>query len=78
MYIYFLVFSSRRNEKKKKKKNEKKNGAGTDWATTQTVSRYNGVLYRDMAHGCVVGWVLYCNKKACWLGNCIARQRVVL
>ena len=49
IYIYFFVFSRGWKKLKKKKK-----GAVNDLATAKTVSRYNGVLYRDMALGCAI------------------------
>ena len=48
---------------KRKKKREKKHGAVNVLATAKTVSRYNGVLYRDMAFGCAVRLGgLYCER----------------
>ena len=51
MNMYFWVFPVA-EEKKKKKTCEKKNEKKVQklfWATAQTVSRYNGKLYIDIA-----------------------------
>ena len=46
VYMYFWVFPI---AEMKKKRCEKKKVQKLFWATAQTVSRYNGKLYRDMA-----------------------------
>ena len=80
MDMYFFWSSSSIKEKKKLcVKNEKKKGVQElIWATAQTVSRYNGTLYRDMALGVCIGLELYCNMSSWAAGKVYCNRGVVL
>ena len=49
IYIYWVFSSSRNEEKKNLCEKRKKKRCRTGWATAQTMSRYNGKLYRNIA-----------------------------